>query len=146
MFSFPTSKPLVLALIISLSINGLLFGVSKHLYDAKAEAVGQVGFLKQTLSDQIIASNKADSACVISHSLVSEYQEEREALESVEREALEEVDKLANAQPRVSTPQEDKGNVQKDSVVPLDGRLPDELVSLLKQTYYSIQRQGTHHP
>lgn len=144
MFSFLTSKPLVLALIISLSINGLLFGVSKHFYDAKAEAVGQVGFLKQTLSDQMIASNKADSACVISHSLVSEYQEEKKGLESVEREALEAVDKIPNEQPKAA--QSGASHVQKDVVVSLDDKLPDSVVSLLKQTFDSVQRQSARHP
>lgn len=145
MFSFLTSKPIILALVISLSINGLLLGISKHLYDAKAEVVGQVGLIKQTLSAQIIASNKADSACVISHSLVSEYQEDKKGIESVEREALEDVDKLSN-EPQEVPPEMRKGNVQNNDVVSLDGRLPDSLRRVLQSSYDSIQGQGTRHP
>lgn len=150
MFSFFTSKPLLLALIVSLSINGLLFGVSKHLYDAKAKAVGQVEQLKQTLSDQLISSNKAETACVIDNTKAAEFQDEKKALESVEKEALDIVSKLPSVSPKKSVStgpnKEVNKDVQETVVAELDSRLPDNLRWLLQSTFDSVQGQGTRHP
>lgn len=146
MFSFLTSKPLILALILSISCNALLFGVSKHLYDAKAKAVGEVGVLKQTLSDQLISSNKAETACVIDNSKAAEFQEGKKALENVEKEALDIVSKLpdkpqeSKALPKVSK------DVQQNDIASLDSKLSPELVSVLKGSFDSVQGQGTRHP
>lgn len=146
MFSFLTSKPLILALILSLSCNALLFGVSKHLYDAKTKAVGQVEQLKQTLSDQLISSNKAETACVIDNTKSAEFQEEKEALESVEKEALDIVSKLPDKPQESKVSSEVGKDVQQNDITSLDSKLPDELVSVLKRSFDSLQGQGTRHP
>lgn len=136
------SKPLIMALLVSLSLNGLLVGVSKHYYDARAEAVYSLKEAEKTILEQLKAKELADKACVIADSVATSFQIEN-------NQSVEERDKeLSSIQSIPSTPKKVEVTVNdvKSNVASIDDKLPDNLISVLSSTDNRVQRQTNPNP
>lgn len=141
MFSSLTVKPLIIALLVSLSFNGLLIGISKQFYDAKAEAVYSLKEAEKTILEQQKSKELADKACVIADSVATSFQKEN-------NQAVEDRDKeLSSIQSIPSTQKvEVIVNDVKSNVASIDDRLPAELISVLSSTDNRVQRQTNPNP
>ena len=136
------SKYLIIALLVSLSLNGLLVGVSKHYYDAKAEAVYSLKEAEKTILEQQKAKELADKACVIADSIAASFQiENNQAVEDRDKE-------LSFIQSIPSTPKkvEVVVNDVKSNVASIDDKLPASLISVLSSTDNRVQRQTNPNP
>ena len=140
MFNF-LSKPLILALFVSLSFNSL-FGYLSYKFHAdasKAEQALEVAVeANKGLEDSILLQ---DTACKIADSVSTENQKDQKEVEQLRQKALDKIDKL----PSVSNPtrSENKAQINEENpYVNLDGKLPDSLVRVLSESYHSLQGQG----
>lgn len=136
------SKPLIMALLVSLSLNGLLIGVSKHYYDARADAVYSLKEAEKTILEQLKAKELADKACVIADSVTTSFQIEN-------NQSVEERDKeLSSIQSIPSTPKKvEVSHVENESnVADIDDRLPTSIIGVLSSTDNRVQRQTNSNP
>lgn len=136
------SKYLIMALLVSLSLNGLLVGVSKHYYDARAEAVYSLKEAENTILEQLKAKELADKACVISDSVATSFQiENNQSVEDRDKE-------LSSIQSIPSTPKKvEVVHVENESnVADIDDKLPASIISVLSSTDNRVQRQTNPNP
>lgn len=140
MFSSLTVKPLIIALLVSLSFNGLLIGISKHLYDAKAGTVYSLKEAKKTILEQQKAKELADKACVIADSVATSFQIEN-------NQSVEERDKeLSSIQNIPSTPKKVEVVHVESNVADIDDNLPPSIIGVLSSTDNRVQRQTNPNP
>ena len=131
-----------MALLVSLSLNGLLVGVSKHYYDARAEAVYILKEAEKTILEQLKAKELADKDCVIADSVATSFQIEN-------NQSVEERDKeLSSIQSIPSTPKKVEVTVDdvKSNVADVDDRLPSSIIRVLSSTDNRVQRQTNPNP
>ena len=145
MFNF-LSKPLILALFVSLSLNGLFGYLSYHFYEATAKAVASLEVALEANKELDKSILKQDTACKIADDVSTESQKEQKKLELSKQETLVKIDKLpaSDVPPRV-LPQKTKDKAKINEEIPyvnIDGKLPPSLVSLLDESYYSLQGAG----
>lgn len=136
------SKYLIIALLVSLSLNGLLIGVSKHYYDARAEAVYSLKEAENTILEQQESRELSDKACVIADSIATSFQKEN-------NQSVEDRDKeLSSIQSIPSTPKKVEVTVNdvKSNVAGIDDRLPSSIISVLSSTDNRVQRQTNPNP
>lgn len=134
------SKYLIIALLVSLSLNGLLVGVSKHYYDARAEAVYSLKEAENTILEQLKAKELADKACVIADSIAASFQiENNQAVEDRDKE-------LSSMQSIPSTPKKVEVVHVENNVADIDDRLPISVISVLSSTDNRVQRQTNPNP
>jgi hypothetical protein len=134
------NKPLILALLVSLSFNGLFGYLSYSFYSDKAVAESQLDQAKGANKSLQESLDKKDKACLITDAIVSEYQEEKQENVKEKDKDLNAIDKMMaspvpveNKQKRQENAKEQKG-VEDNSVINLDSKLPDDLVRLLSQS------------
>ena len=134
------SKPLIMALLVSLSLNGLLVGVSKHYYDARAEAVYSLKEAEKTILEQQKAKELADKACVIADSVATSFQiENNQSVEDRDKE-------LSSIQSIPSTPKKVEVAHVESNVADIDDKLPSSIISVLSSTDNRVQRQTNPNP
>ena len=142
MFSSLTVKPLIITLLASIALNGLMLMVSKHYYDARAEAVYSLKEAEKTILEQLKAKELADKACVIADSVATSFQIEN-------NQSVEERDKeLSSIQSIPSTPKKVEVTVDdvKSNVADVDDRLPSSIIRVLSSTDNRVQRQTNPNP
>lgn len=133
------NKPLILALIVSLSFNGLFGYLSYTFYSKRAVVESQLTQLKTDYKSLESSMLKQETACKIQEEIVSDFIEEKGVLDRKEKDILVEIDKLASKPIKQDKPKRED-NVQENNVAGLDDALSPELVRMLKQAYDSIQR------
>lgn len=139
MFSNLTLKPLLLALFVSLSFNGLFGYLSYNFHSKKALVESQLTQLKLDYKSLEASILKQETACKIQDEIVSDFIVEKGVLDQKEKDILTEIDKLPSKPVKQDKPKRED-NVQENNVAGLDDRLPPELIRLSKQAYDSIQR------
>lgn len=134
------NKPLILTLLVSLSFNGLFGYLSYSFYSDKAVAESALDQAKGANKSLQESLDKKDKACLITDAIVSEYQEEKQEIVKEKDRDLSTIDKMMalpspteNKQKRQENAKEQKG-VEGNSVINLDSKLPDNLVSLLSES------------
>ena len=151
MFNF-LSKPLILALFVSLSLNGLFGYLSYSFYSDKAVAESQLAMVVDANKDLKESLDKKDTACKITDVIVSEYQTGKQEIVKEKDRDLSAIDKMV-ATP--STPEitskkaaiAAKGAaVEENNVVNLDDKLPDDLVRLLSEVCLRAKGSSCDHP
>jgi hypothetical protein len=143
MFNF-LSKPLILAIFVSLSLNGLFGYLSYHFYGERASALLSLDIALESNKALEKSISNQETACKIADTISTDNQKEQKELELSKQETLVKIDKL----PAFDVPHgsENKAKINEENAyVNLDGRLPDELVILLQSSYHSLQRQGGSH-
>lgn len=134
------SKPLILALLVSLSFNGLFGYLSYNFYSKKAVVESQLTQLKSDYKSLESSMLKQETVCKIQEEIVSDFIVEKGVLDQKEKDILTEIDKLPSKPVKQDIPKRED-NVQEDNVAGLDDALSPELVRMLKQSFNnSIQR------
>lgn len=134
--SLATGKPLILALLVSLSFNGLFGYLSYSFYSDKAVAESQLDTVVDANKGLQQSLDKKDKACLITDAIISEYQEEKQEIVKEKDRDLNAIDKIMTLPVPVENKQKRQENAkeQKDTIVSLGNRLPDDLVRLLSES------------
>lgn len=144
------SKPLIIALIISLSFNALLIGISKHLYDAKAKAIYSLKEAEKTVLEQQKAYELANKACVIGDEGSASFWEEKQDNDKQKDSDISKIDsipKMGTVSPKVGTIEEKANDeILTNNAVDIDSKLPDVLIGVLSETDRRVQRQTNSNP
>ena len=134
------SKPLILALLVSLSFNGLFGYLSYNFYSKKAVVESQLTQLKSDYKSLEESMLKQETVCKIQEEIVADFIVEKGVLDQKEKDILAEIDKLPSKPAKQDKPKRED-NVQENNVAGLDDALSPELVRMLKQSFNnSIQR------
>lgn len=130
------SKPLILALLVSISFN-IMFGyLSYSFYSDKAVAESQLNVAIDANKDLKGSLDKKETACKITDAIVSEYQAGKQEIVKETDGVLNVIDKLPSVPTQVETKPKRQENVKgqsKDTPVSLDAKLGDDLVRLLSE-------------
>lgn len=134
------NKPFILALLVSLSFNGLFGYLSYTFYSKKAVVESQLTQLKLDYKSLEESGLKQTTACTIQDLSIVDFIVEKGVLDQKEKDILAEIDKLPSKPVKQDKPKRED-NVQEDNVAELDNRLSADVIRMLKQSYdNSIQR------
>ena len=143
------SKPFIIALLVSISLNGFFGYLSYSFYSDKAvaesqliTAVGANKGLQQSL-------DKKDTACKITDAIVSEYQAGKQEIVKETNGVLNDIDKLPSVPSQVESKPKRQENVNKqveDAPVSLDAKLGDDIKRVLSQSCHSAKGNNCDHP
>lgn len=148
MFNF-LSKPLILTLFVSLSLNGLFGYLSYSFYSDKAVAEAALNTAVKANKDLKESLDKKDTACKITDIIVSEYTKEKQEIVKETDGVLSDIDKLPSVPVQVEISPKRQENVKeqtKDAPVSLDGRLGDDLVRMLSEVCLRAKGNNCNHP
>ena len=150
MFSFLTGLTsqvylyIIAALLaISLLTSGLLYWQIGKTSEAES-ALGVATQANFTLENSL---NLKTQSCDITDKMLAEYQDKAKNIIELESTNISAIDALPSKQPTktvVNSPT--KAKTDESNVVNLDDRLPDSLVSLLKQSSSAVQGSVVIHP
>ena len=128
------SKPFIIALFVSISLNCLFGYLSYSFYSDKAVAESQLVTAVKANKDLKESLDKKETACKITDAIVSDYTKEKQEIVKETDGVLNDIDKI----PSVSTQAESKPKRQENAkeqtnIVSLDDKLPADLVRLLSE-------------
>lgn len=148
MVSSLTVKPLILALLVSLSFNGLVGYLSYKFHSDKVVAESRLEDAKEVNSSLVKSAENSDKACKVGDGITSEFKREEGVLESHTDAIVDRVDKLPKLPKSPSVAPKDT-NVAKEAtkneetdIAGIDDLLPDSLRMLTDEAYSSVQRQA----
>ena len=131
------TKPLILALFVSISFN-ITFGyLSYSFYSDKAVAESKLETAVDANKGLQESLDKKDTACKITDVIVSEYTKEKQEIVKETDGVLNAIDKLPSASTQTESKPKRQENVKeqtKDAPVPLDAKLGDDLVRMLSES------------
>lgn len=133
------NKPLILALLVSLSLNGLFGYLSYTFYSKKAMVESQLTLLKSDYKSLESSMLNQETSCKIQEEIVSDFIEEKGVLDQKEKDILTEIDKLPSKPVKQDKPKRED-NVQENNVAGLDDALPSQLVNILHEAFCSTSR------
>lgn len=143
-----TVKPLILALLVSLSFNGLFGYLSYKFHSDKAVAEKSLEQALKTNQSLVKSAENSDKACKVSDGITSEFKREEGALESHTDAIVDRVDKLPKLPKSPAVATKDT-NVAKEAtkneetdIAGIDDLLPDSLRMLTDEAFNSVQRQA----
>ena len=141
------SKPLILALFVSISFN-ITFGyLSYSFYSDKAVAESQLETAVDANKDLKESLDKKETACKITDTIVSEYTKEKQEIVKETDGVLNDIDKLPSVPVQVESKPKRQENVKEQSdVVSLDGKLSDDLVRMLSESCSRARGNACDHP
>lgn len=131
------SKPLIIALFVSISLNCLFGYLSYSFYSDKAVAESQLATAVKANKDLEESLDKKETACKITDVIVSDYTEEKQEIVKETDGVLNAIDKLPSMPSQVENKPKRQENVNKqieDAPVPLDGKLGDDIKRVLSQS------------
>lgn len=140
MFSFLTSKPLLLALLVSLSLNGLFGYLSYHFYGATAQAVASLDIALEDNKSLEKSYEKQEMTCKIADSIASEFQSDKKEIDKETEVTLEKLNSLAAKKAPIAINKAAEVKDEEIGVASLDDKLGDDVVGLLQSHYDSLQR------
>lgn len=136
MFSALLSKPLLIALLVSLSLNSIFSYLSYSFYSDKAVAESQLTIAVDANKDLKESLDKKETACKITDAIVSEYTKEKQEIVKETDGVLSDIDKLASTPIQAESKpkrQENAKEQTKDAPVSLDAKLGGDLVRMLSE-------------
>jgi ABC-type Na+ efflux pump permease subunit len=141
------SKPLILALFVSISFN-ITFGyLSYSFYSDKAVAESQLTTAVDANKDLKESLDKKDTACLAIDENVAGYTEEKQEIVKETDGVLNAIDKLPSVPVQVESKPKRQENVKEQSdVVSLDDKLPADLVRLLSESCSRARGSACDHP
>ena len=143
------SKHLIIALFVSISLNCLFGYLSYSFYSDKAVAEAQLDTAVDANKDLQQYLDKKETACKITDIIVSEYTKEKQEIVKETDGVLNDIDKLVPTPALVENKPKRQENVNKqneDVAVPLDGMLPDNLISLLSESCLRAKGRDCDNP
>ena len=129
------TKPLLLALFVSLTLNGLFGYLSYSFYSDKAVAESQLEVAIVSNKFMAVSLERKSAACTLQDKIAAENQTEQQEIAGKTDAVLNAIDKMASVSVVEEKAPKGAENVNKQSnVVSLDGVLPSTLVSLLNES------------
>ena len=133
------SKQIIIALLVSISLNGLFGYLSYSFYSDKAVADAQLATAVDANKDLEESLDKKDTACKITDVIVSDYTKEKQEIVKETDGVLSDIDRLPSIPVQVESKPKRQENVKEQTadkqtnIVSLDDKLPDDLVRLLSE-------------
>ena len=129
------SKPLILVLFVSISLNCLFGYLSYTFYSDKAVAESQLEAAVDANKGLQESLDKKETACRITDVIVSEYTKEKQEIVKETDGVLNDIDKLPSVPSQVeSKPKRQENAKEQTNIVSLDDKLPADLVRLLSES------------
>lgn len=128
------NKPIILVLLVLFSFSCLFGYLSYSFYGQKTKAKAELAQAVQINANLQNYLVKKEQECKIADSLVSEWQEEKDASDKQKDSDVQKIDSIPKKPTKAASPnvaQEGKQNEEID----IDGKLPDALRLLLQQSY-----------
>ena len=140
-------KPLMLALFVSLSLNGLFGYLSYSFYSDKAVAESQLEVAVVSNKFMAVSLERKDKVCTLQDKIAAENQTEQQEIAGKTEAVLNAIDKMVVVPTVLQKTSNEAENVNKQSnVVSLDGVLPSTLVSLLNESCNRSKGSECTHP
>jgi hypothetical protein len=146
------NKPLALALLVSLSFNGLFGYLSYSFYSDKAVAESKLDAAVDANKGLQQSLDKKETACEITDTIVSEYTKEKQEIVKETDSVLNDIDKLPSVPTQVESKPKRQENVKEQTadkqtnIVSLDDKLPADLIRLLSESCSRERGSTCDHP
>ena len=141
------SKPLIIALLVSISLNCLFGYLSYSFYSDKAVAESQLEVAVVSNKFMALSLERKSAACALQDKIAAENQTEQQEIVGKTEAVLNAIDKMVSASVVEEKAPKGAENVNKTSnVVSLDGVLPSTLVSLLNESCNRSKGSACTHP
>ena len=129
------TKPLLLALFVSITLNGLFGYLSYSFYSDKAVAESQLEVAIVSNKFMALSLERKSAACTLQDKIAAENLTEQQEIVGKTDAVLNAIDKMASVSVVEDNASNGAQNVNKQSnIADLDDRLPDSLVSLLNES------------
>jgi len=140
-------KPLLLALFVSIALNGLFGYLSYSFYSDKAVAESQLEVAIVSNKFMALSLERKDKVCTLQDKIAAENQTEQQEIVGKTEAVLNAIDKMVVVPTVLQKTSNEAENVNKTSnVVSLDGVLPSTLVSLLNESCNRSKGSECTHP
>ena len=141
------SKPLIIALLVSISMNCLFGYLSYSFYSDKAVAESKLDAAVDANKGLQLSLEKKETACKITDTIVSEYQTKKQEIVKETDGVLNDIDKLPSVPVQAeSKPKRQENAKEQTNIVNLDGKLPADLVGLLSEVCLRAKGSACDHP
>jgi hypothetical protein len=143
------SKALILALLVSVSLNFTFGYLSYSFYSDKAVAESKLEAAVDANKGLQESLDKKDTACKITDIIVSEYTKEKQEIVKETDGVLNDIDKLPSVPVQLESKPKRQENVNKqteDTPVSLDARLGDDLVRMFSEVCLRAKGSACDHP
>ena len=147
------TKPLLLALFVSIALNGLFGYLSYSFYSDKAVAESQLEVAIASNKFMAVSLERKEAACTLQDKIAAENQTEQLQIVEEKDADLNAIDKMASVSVVEEKAPKGAENVNKtsivvqtQSVVPLDGVLPEPLRLLLQDSCNRSKGSECTHP
>ena len=141
------TKPLLLALFVSITLNGLFGYLSYSFYSDKAVAESQLEVAIVSNKFMALSLERKGKVCTLQDKIAAENQTEQQEIAGKTEAVLNAIDKMVSVSVVEEKAPKGAENVNKTSnVVPLDGVLPSTLVSLLNESCNRSKGSECTHP
>lgn len=129
------TKPLLLALFVSVALNGLFGYLSYSFYSDKAVAESQLEVAIVSNKFMTLSLERRDKACTLQDKIVAENQTEQQEIVGKTEAVLNAIDKMAVVPTVLQKTSNGAQNVNKQSnIASLDAELPEPLRLLLQDS------------
>lgn len=129
------SRPLLIALLVSVSLNGLFGYLSYNFYSDKAVAESQLEVALVSNGFLNISLERKTKACLVQDAITTENQTEQLLIVKEKDAVLDAIDKMASVSKVEQNVAKEAKNVNEtNTIASLDDMLPDALVSLLNES------------
>ena len=141
------TKPLLITLFVSITLNGLFGYLSYSFYSDKAVAESQLEVAVVSNKFMALSLERKDKVCTLQDKIAVENQAEQQEIVGKTDAVLNAIDKMASVSVVEEKASKGAENVNKTSnVVSLDGVLPSTLVSLLNESCNRSKGSECTHP
>ena len=141
------TKPFIIALFVSISLNGLFGYLSYSFYSDKAVAESQLEVAVVSNKFMALSLERKSAACTLQDKIAAENQTEQQEIVGKTEAVLNAIDKMVVVPTVLQKTSNEAENVNKQSTIAdLDDRLPDSLVSLLNESCNRSKGSECTHP
>ena len=141
------TKPLIIVLFVSISLNGLFGYLSYSFYSDKAVAESQLEVAIVSNKFMALSLERKDKVCTLQDKIAAENQTEQQEIAGKTDAVLNAIDKMASVSVVEENASNGAENVNKTSnVVSLDAELPESLRLLLQDSCNRSKGSECTHP
>ena len=141
------TKPLLLALFVSIALNGLFGYLSYSFYSDKAVAESQLEVAIISNKFMALSLERKDKVCTLQDKIAAENQTEQQEIVGKTEAVLNAIDKMASVSVVEENASNGAQNVNKQSnIVSLDAELPESLRLLLQDSCNRSKGSACTHP
>lgn len=136
MFSSLLAKPLILALILSLSLCSLFGYLSYSFYGKYSEANSRLDIALEANVSLVKSSEKQRLACTKADALLADYIKEKAEKDKQTVDVVAAIDTIPKKQNKIEVANKD---VEINAEIDIDSKLPSSLSGLLNEAYITTQ-------